>query len=100
LPPALLKQPGGVAQEGLAPMQAQSKQVPVRVERIVALFVLDRPEGCSRTLLDSELHGVYQDAISGALSGLEAEGVVIVEGEQVSASKCARHLDALALIAV
>ncbi|HEV3319433.1 MAG TPA: hypothetical protein VG053_06840 [Solirubrobacteraceae bacterium] len=79
-------------------MQSQSKQVPARVERIIALFVLDHPAGCSRAELDGELHDIDTEAVSAALSGLEDEGVVIAEGEKVRASKCIRHLDALNLI--
>jgi hypothetical protein len=79
-------------------MQPESKQVLVRVERIVALFVLDRPAGCSRAELDRELHDIDREAVSAAVSGLEAVGVVIVEGEKVRASECIRHLDALNLI--
>lgn len=79
-------------------MQAQSKQVPACVERIVALFVLDRPAGCSRADLDSELHDIDPEAVSVAVSGLEGVGVVIVEGEKVRASECIKHLDALNLI--
>jgi CRP-like cAMP-binding protein len=79
-------------------MQAQSKQVPTRVERIVSLFVLDRPVGCSRAELDGELHDIDREAVSAAVSGLEAVGVVTVEGEKVRTSECIRHLDALNLI--
>lgn len=79
-------------------MQPESKQVPVRVERIVALFVLDRPRGCSRTELDDELHDIDREAVSAALSSLEDVGVVTVGGEKVRASECIRHLDALNLI--
>jgi predicted transcriptional regulator len=79
-------------------MQPESKQVPVRVERIVALFALDRPAGCSRTELVGELHDIDPEAVSAAVSGLEAVGVVTVEGEQVRASECLKHLDVLNLI--
>jgi hypothetical protein len=79
-------------------MQSQSKQVPVCVERVVALFVLDHPGGCSRAELDGELHDLDREAVSAAVSGLAAVGVVSVEGEKVRASECIRHLDALNLI--
>jgi hypothetical protein len=79
-------------------MQPESKQVPVRVERIVALFALDHPEGCSRAELDGELHDIDPEAIRAALSGLEAVGIVTIEGEKVRASECIKHLDALNLI--
>jgi DNA-binding GntR family transcriptional regulator len=35
-----------------------------------------------------------------ALVRLEAEGVVILNGEMVTASRCARHIDALGLIGI
>jgi hypothetical protein len=76
-------------------MQDQSKQVPVRVERTVALLALDRPAGCSRAELDRELRDIAPEAVSAAVSGLEAAGVVTVEDEQVRTSECTRHLDAL-----
>jgi hypothetical protein len=81
-------------------MRTESKQVPVRVERIVALFVLDHPDWRSRSELEGELHNIDREAVSAALEGLAAQGVIVVEGEQVSASKCVRHLDVLGLIAV
>ena len=71
----------------------------MRVERIVALFALDRPAGCSRTDLAGELRDLDPEAVSAALSSLEAVGVVIVEGEQSGASEGIRHLDALNLAA-
>jgi hypothetical protein len=71
----------------------------VLVERIVALFALDHPGGCSRAELDRELHDIDADAISVAVSGLEAVGVVTVEGEKRCARReCIKHLDALNLI--
>ncbi len=79
-------------------MQPESKQVPACVERIVALCALDRPAGCSRAQLDRELCDIDPEAVSAAVSGLEAVGVVTVEGEKVRASECIRHLDALNLI--
>lgn len=81
-------------------MRAKSKQVPgdLGTERVVVLQVLDGER--SRTELERELHDIDREAISGALSSLEALGVVIVEGEQVRASPCAQRLDALGLITV
>jgi hypothetical protein len=79
-------------------MQPESKQVLVRVERIVALFVLDRPAGCSRAELDGELRDIDPEAVGAAVNGLEAVGIVTVAGEQVRASECIKHLDSLNLI--
>lgn len=69
-------------------------------ERSLVLMILNHPERCLRAELEAELHDIDPLAVSDALETLETEGVVILDGEQVSASRCARHLDALGLIAV
>jgi hypothetical protein len=48
--------------------------------------------------MDSELHDIGPESVSAAVSGLEAVGVVIVEGEKLRAAECLKHLDALNLI--
>lgn len=82
-------------------MQSESKQVPDDhgTERTIVLQVLSA-EGCSRAELQSELRDVSAEAISGALSNLEAQGVVVIDAGQVRASGATQHLDALGLIAV
>jgi hypothetical protein len=82
-------------------MQSESKQVPDDhgTERTIVLQVLTA-ERCSRVKLLSELRDVSAEAISDALSNLEAQGVVVIVDEQVRASGTTRHLDALGLIAV
>lgn len=85
-------------------MQDKSNQVPDehdrRTERSLVLVVLNHPERCSRVILEAELHDIDPLTVSHALTSLEAEGVVSLDGDQVEASLCAQHLDTLDLIAV
>jgi uncharacterized protein (DUF1786 family) len=85
-------------------MQEASIQVPDdhdrRTERSLVLSVLDHPEWCSRSELEIELHDIDPLTVSDALAKLEAEGVVILDGEDVQASQCSRHLNALGLISI
>jgi len=71
-------------------------------ERAVVLQVLrdDRHERWSRAVLAGELADVERAAFERALARLEAEDVLDVEGCDVRASRAARHLDELELIAV
>jgi hypothetical protein len=80
-------------------MHDSSKQVPVRVERIVALLVLDHPEGCSRSDLKAALADLDQ-GVEDALSFLQAKGVIRMYGGKYLPSQSAEHLNALDLIAV
>ncbi len=50
--------------------------------------------------LERELHDVDPDAITVALRRLNEQGVVDIKGDQIEASPCARHLDALAFICI
>jgi hypothetical protein len=82
-------------------MQVESKQVPDDpiVERALVLQMLrdDHPE--CWTLVEL-VRSIESADVRAALVRLEAEGVVVVDGEMVTASRCARHLDALGLIGV
>jgi DNA-binding HxlR family transcriptional regulator len=71
-------------------------------ERAIVMQVLreDRPERWSRTELERELSDIAPLDITDALARLQTEGVVVLEGEQVRASGCARYLDALNLICI
>jgi hypothetical protein len=71
-------------------------------ERALVMQVLrdDHPERWSRAELERELSTIEPLEISDALAQLSAAGVVILEGEQVRASGCARHLDALNVICI
>jgi hypothetical protein len=64
------------------------------VDRAIVLQVLrdDHPERWPRAGLEVEVSEL--DAVSDALARLEAEGVVVLYGESVSTSRCARRLDA------
>jgi hypothetical protein len=82
-------------------MQVESKQVPDDpiVERAVVLQVLrdDHPGCWTRAELVSSIE---PRAVQAALTQLEVEGVVILDGEMVTASRSALRLDALGLICV
>ena len=70
------------------------------LERFVVLLVLDgdHAEVYARAEIERALSGVDPLAISDALACLEVEGVVVLDGEQVRASRCARYLDGLGVI--
>jgi hypothetical protein len=71
-------------------------------ERAIVLQLLrdDHPHRWSRAELEREISTIEPLDISDALAQLSAAGVVALEGEQVRASGCARHLDALNLICI
>lgn len=75
---------------------------PQIAERAIVLQLLrdDRDEQWSRAELEAELDNVEPLALSDAIAGLERHGVVVVQGEHVVASRCARQLDELGLIAI
>jgi hypothetical protein len=75
---------------------------PQIAERAIVLQLLsdDCDEQWSRAELEAELDNVEPLAMSDAIAGLERHGVVVVQGEHVVASSCARHLDELGLIAI
>jgi len=68
-------------------------------ERAVVLQLLAEPRW-SRAGLEAKLHDISSLDIRDGLARLAAEGVVIQDGETVTASRCARRLDALELIAI
>ncbi len=82
-------------------MQAKRSD-PARAERAVVLQVLrgDHHERWSRAELEQAVSGVEPAAVSDALTRLAANGVVVLDGDRVLASPCARCLDALGLIAI
>jgi DNA-binding HxlR family transcriptional regulator len=73
-----------------------------RIGRTIVLQLLrdDHDERWSRTELQAEVSDGAPAELSTALAHLEREGVVVVQGERVLASRCARHLDGLGLIAI
>ena len=69
---------------------------------VVVLQVLrsDHPQPWARPEIEHELGDVDPDAIDVALKRLAEQGVVNVEGEQITPSACARHLDTLGFICI
>jgi hypothetical protein len=82
-------------------MQDASKQVPCdhsRVQRVIVLLILERPDGLTLAELHAELDDFDHSTVIDASVGLETEGVIAVDDERVQASRCAKCLDMLALI--
>ncbi len=73
-----------------------------QVERAIVLQVLrdDHPERWTRAELEAEVSDFDPLIVNEALVRLEAEGVVILDGENVEASRCARRMDALGLVSI
>jgi hypothetical protein len=69
-------------------------------ERLLVLQILEQPEPRSHAELEIALGHIKPLAIRAALYALEAEGVLYVGHQQVSASSCVRHLDNLGLVAI
>jgi hypothetical protein len=71
-------------------------------QRAIVLQLLrdDHDVRWSRVDLEAETSDLHPQAVSGALARLEAERVIVTEGEHFLASRCARHLDALELVSV
>jgi hypothetical protein len=71
-----------------------------QIERALVLQVLrnDHDERWTRAELEAEDFDPL--TVDEALRRLAAEGVVILEGQQVRASTCARRIDALELIGI
>jgi hypothetical protein len=72
------------------------------VEALVVLVLLrdDHPERWSRAEIERELSDALPEHIGQALKGLVSRGVIGQQEDQVWASRCARHLDTLCLIAI
>jgi hypothetical protein len=87
-------------------MQDQSKQVPGSDDRLVEKAIVlqllrdDHDERWSRAELEVEMFPIGPMAISDALARLEAEGVLHLFGEAVSASRATKRLDDLELISI
>jgi hypothetical protein len=72
-------------------------------QRAIVLQVLrdDHPERWTRAELERELSDFLAEEVEAAIEDLAAEGVLAVgEDETVSASLCARTLDALGLVSI
>lgn len=79
-----------------------TKYDPNMAQRMIVFQVLrdDHPERWTRTELQQESPDLDPRAVRDGLARLAAEGVVILDGETVTASPCIRHIDALELIGV
>ncbi|HEV3321849.1 MAG TPA: hypothetical protein VG147_06600 [Solirubrobacteraceae bacterium] len=75
---------------------------PTLAQCAIVLQVLrdDHAERWTRAELEQEASDIEPLTVSDALMTLGAEGVVILDGERVEASRCARHLDSLELISI
>jgi hypothetical protein len=82
-------------------MQAKSND-PTLVERAIVLQVLrnDHPERWTRAELERAVSDLDPLAVREGLAALAVEGVILLDGEDVQASRCARHLDALELVSI
>lgn len=67
---------------------------------VLQLLRDDHDPKWTRAQLHRELDDINPDAITVALERLQEQGVVRVDGEQLAASACARHLDALGFISI
>jgi hypothetical protein len=81
----------------------QAKPIDPKVaERAIVMQVLrdDHDEHWTRTELEREASDHDPPAIHRALRQLRAEDVVLLEGDQIRASRCAHYLDTLDLLAI
>ncbi len=71
-------------------------------QRAIVLQVLrnDHPEQWSRAELEQAISDIRPRVVGKALAVLTAEGVVVHDDETITASRCARHLDALELVSI
>jgi hypothetical protein len=83
-------------------IRPQKGVLAMELRRPIVLLVLDsdHAEVWSRAEIERALNDTDPLTINDALADLEAEGVVILAGEQVRASRCARQLDGLGVICV
>jgi hypothetical protein len=67
---------------------------------VVQLICGDRDKGRLFTEIEEELHDVEPLALSASLKRLKLGGVVIFDGERLTASRSVKHLAELGMIAV
>jgi DNA-binding HxlR family transcriptional regulator len=67
---------------------------------VVQLICCDSDKGLRFTEIEEELHDVEPLALSAALKRLKLGGVVVFDGERLTASRSVKHLAALGMIAV
>ena len=75
---------------------------PMMAQHVIVLQVLrdDHPEPWTRAELEQDSPDLDLRAVRDGLARLAAEGVVILNGEHVEASRCARHLDGLGMVSI
>jgi DNA-binding HxlR family transcriptional regulator len=73
-----------------------------RAERSIVLESLadDHPKRSTRKELGDALKDIEPKVVGKALERLAADGVVVLDGGHVEASRCARKLDALGLVSI
>ena len=88
-------------------MQDQIKQIPEsdearRLERAIVSMTVgaERERRCSREELARELDSGPGDVLADALTRLDRDGVIEIEGQNVRASRATERLDELELIAL
>ncbi len=71
-------------------------------ERVIVVQVLrdDHSEQWTRAELETALDDIDPLTVSDALALLAADGVVVIDGENVEASPSARRMDHLSLVAI
>jgi DNA-binding transcriptional ArsR family regulator len=82
--------------EHIDPLQEEGTQCVL----LLQLLRDDLEARWSRRELEHELRDVSPRAIGVALERLREQGVVHVEGDEVWASTCAHHLDALGFVCI
>jgi len=70
-----------------------------RLDRAIVLELLTDRERWARDELAVAVR-VDRSVLDGALERLQADGVAVIEGEEVLASRCARRIDELELIGI
>jgi hypothetical protein len=70
-----------------------------RLDKVIVLELLDDRERWPRDALAAAVH-VDRSVLDSAIERLTADGVAVLDGEDVLASRCARRIDALDLIGI
>src|SRR5262249_54588008 len=98
--------PGPCTERAVLPMRSERSGCWVEDGEVaggaIALQVLreDHEERWSRAQLEREIYDIEPLVLGDALCRLREQGVVLVAGELVWASRCARHLDHLGMISI
>jgi hypothetical protein len=70
-----------------------------RLDKAIVLELLDDRERWPRDELAAAVH-VDRSVLDSAIERLQADGVALLDGEDVIASRCARRIDELDLIGI